>query len=124
MTDFAERLRSEIEYKGLSQKEVASKAGIKKRALDMYVGSQSSMPPADVAVKIAQVLDVSVEYLVTGTELKSPQKQKQQKQTESITQRKSKNILPELEKLSFRDISELEPYLIALIRLKQNKGAK
>lgn len=121
MTDFAERLRSEIEYKGLSQKEVASKAGIKKRALDMYVGSQSSMPPADVAVKIAQVLDVSVEYLVTGTELKSSKKQKQ---IESITQRKSKNILPELEKLSFRDISELEPYLIALIRLKQNKGAK
>lgn len=124
MTDFAERLRSEIEYKGLSQKEVASKAGIKKRALDMYVGSQSSMPPADVAVKIAQVLDVSVEYLVTGTELKSPQKQKQQKQTESITQRKSKNILPELEKLSFRDIAELEPYLIALIKLKQNKRSK
>lgn len=45
-------------------------AGIKKRALDMYVGSQASMPPADVAVKLAQVLDVSVEYLVTGNEPK------------------------------------------------------
>ena len=66
MSDFSERLKNEIEYKGLLQKEVASKANIKKRALDMYVGSQKSMPPADIAVKLAQVLGVSVEYLVTG----------------------------------------------------------
>lgn len=113
MSDFAQRLRSEIEYRGLSQKEVAMQAGIKKRALDMYVGSQASMPPADVAVKLAQVLDVSVEYLVTGNE------PKENKRTESIAIRKAKNILPELEKLSFANIAEIEPYLIALIKTKQ-----
>ena len=32
----------------------------------MYLGTQQSMPPADVAVKLAKVLNVSVEYLVTG----------------------------------------------------------
>lgn len=32
----------------------------------MYLGSQGSMPPADVAVRLAKVLDVTVEYLVTG----------------------------------------------------------
>ncbi|MDR2500580.1 MAG: helix-turn-helix transcriptional regulator [Treponema sp.] len=68
MSDFSERLRSEIDYAGLSQKELAARAGIKKRALDMYLGAQKSMPPADIAVKIALALGVSVEYLITGTE--------------------------------------------------------
>ena len=68
MSDFSKRLRSEIEYIGLSQKEFAAKAGIKKRALDAYLRAQQSMPPADTAVKIASVLGVSVEYLVTGKE--------------------------------------------------------
>jgi len=70
MSDFSKRLRSEIEYIGLNQKEFAAKAGIKKRALDAYLRTQQSMPPADTAVKIASVLGVSVEYLVTGKEYK------------------------------------------------------
>lgn len=72
MNTFAERLRSEIEYSGLLQKEVAYRAGIKKRALDMYVGAQGSMPPADVAVRLAKVLNVTVEYLVTGSDEAHP----------------------------------------------------
>jgi transcriptional regulator with XRE-family HTH domain len=68
MPDFSKRLRSEIEYIGLTQKEFAAKAGIKKRALDAYLRAQQSMPPADVAVKMAFALGVSVEYLVTGKE--------------------------------------------------------
>ena len=71
MSEFSERLKSEIEYRGLLQKEVAAQAGIKKRALDMYLGSRGSMPPADVAVKLAQVLDVTVEYLITGKDSSS-----------------------------------------------------
>jgi transcriptional regulator with XRE-family HTH domain len=66
MTEFSKRLRSEIEYIGLNQKEFAAKTGIKKRTLDTYLRAQQSMPPADTAVKIASALGVSVEYLVTG----------------------------------------------------------
>ena len=68
MSDFSQRLRSEIEYIGLNRKEFAAKAGIKKRALDAYLGAQQSMPPADIAQKIAHALGLSVEYLVTGKE--------------------------------------------------------
>jgi transcriptional regulator with XRE-family HTH domain len=68
MSNFSQRLRSEIEYIGLNQKEFAAKAGIQKRALDAYLWAQQSMPPADTAVKIASALGVSVEYLVTGKE--------------------------------------------------------
>lgn len=67
---FNQRLKDLIKEKNLLQKEFAVKAGIKKRALDMYLGAQTSMPPADVAVKIAKALDTTVEYLVTG--IKSP----------------------------------------------------
>jgi transcriptional regulator with XRE-family HTH domain len=70
MTDFSQRLRSEIEYIGLNQKEFAAKLGIKRRTLDTYLGGQQSMPPADTAVKIATALGLSVEYLVTGKEYK------------------------------------------------------
>ena len=68
MSGFSKRLESEIEYVGLNRKGFAVKAGIKKRALDAYLGPQQSMPPADIAVKIASTLGLSVEYLVTGKE--------------------------------------------------------
>lgn len=64
--NFRSRLREEIAFSGLSNKEVAAKAGITKRALDSYVSSQSCMPSADVAVRLAKALHTSVEYLVTG----------------------------------------------------------
>ena len=63
---FRSRLREEIAFSGLSNKEVAAKAEITKRALDSYVSSQSCMPSADVAVRLAKALHTSVEYLVTG----------------------------------------------------------
>ena len=68
MSDFTNRLKSEIEYIGLNRKEFAAKADIKIRALDTYLGPQQSMPSADTAVKIANALGLPVEYLVTGKE--------------------------------------------------------
>lgn len=64
--DFRDRLREQIDFLGLLDKEVAARAGISKRAIDSYVGSRGCMPSADIAVRIAQVLGVSVEYLITG----------------------------------------------------------
>ncbi|MDR2185483.1 MAG: helix-turn-helix domain-containing protein [Treponema sp.] len=71
MSSFSDRLRSEIEYACLNHKEFAAKAGIKKRALEGYLGVQQSMPPADTAVKMAKALGLSVEYLVTGKEFQN-----------------------------------------------------
>jgi transcriptional regulator with XRE-family HTH domain len=71
MSSFSDRLRSEIEYACLNQKEFAARAGIKKRALDGYLGVQKSMPPADSAVQMALALGLSVEYLVTGKDSKN-----------------------------------------------------
>jgi transcriptional regulator with XRE-family HTH domain len=44
---------------------LADKTGIRQTTISGW-RTNGRMPPADRAVKIAQVLDVSVEYLVTG----------------------------------------------------------
>jgi len=70
---FRENLKNELIFNGMLVKELASEAGIHKRALDTYLlNENSSMPPADTAVKIARALGVSVEYLVTGEEIIFP----------------------------------------------------
>ena len=50
--DFRTRLREQIEFSGLLDKEVASRAKISKRAIDSYVGVQGCIPSADVAVRL------------------------------------------------------------------------
>jgi transcriptional regulator with XRE-family HTH domain len=72
--DFKTNLRSELDYLDLTVKELSAKTGIPKRTLDCYLGVRASMPPADIAVKIANALGVTVEYLVTGKEQKKQDK--------------------------------------------------
>ena len=69
---FGENLKQELIYSGMVKKELAALSGVHKRAIDTYVRSNSSMPPADTAVKIAKVLGVTVEYLVTGEDSSVP----------------------------------------------------
>ena len=67
---FKENLKDEIEYQGLMLKEIAEKAGLPPNSMSNYLKEKSSVPSADIAVKIAKVLNVSVEYLVLGKENK------------------------------------------------------
>ena len=63
---FRENLREAIDFSSLEQKELAHKANISLRNIENYLRENASIPAADKAVQIAQVLGVSVEYLVTG----------------------------------------------------------
>ena len=65
---FKENLKSELLYQDMQVKELAVKTGISRHTLDNYLNVRENMPTADVAVKIAQALGVTVEYLVTGDE--------------------------------------------------------
>ena len=47
-------------------KEVSAKVGVSNSTFLSYVDSRAVLPNVETAVKIAQVLGVSVEYLVTG----------------------------------------------------------
>ena len=63
---FKQTLRDEMDYKDIRVKELSLRTGISQRTLESYLNARGSIPPADVAVKIAKALNVSVEYLVTG----------------------------------------------------------
>lgn len=93
---FKQTLRSEMEFQNIKVKELAAKTGISPRTLEGYLGSRSSIPPADVAVKIASTLNVSVEYLVTGKVSKN--------HSENLTE---KNQIPLGNRILLKEISEL-----------------
>jgi transcriptional regulator with XRE-family HTH domain len=77
---FRENLKEELSFSGIFVKELAAKTGLNKRTIDKYLRTDGSIPSAEAAVKIAKVLGVTVEYLVTGqdslplspTRLRSP----------------------------------------------------
>jgi len=71
---FKENLKSEINYSGLLIKELAAKSGVNKHSIDNYLNKRGQVPSAEVAVRIAQVLGVTVEYLVTGKDSKHKEK--------------------------------------------------
>jgi len=63
---FRENLKSELIYKDMLVKELAAKTGISRHTLDNYLNVRGHIPTIDIAVKIANALGVSVEYLATG----------------------------------------------------------
>ncbi|GHV91944.1 transcriptional regulator [Spirochaetia bacterium] len=68
---FGENLKSELAYRDMLVKELSALSGLSRHTIDNYLNVRGHIPTAENAVKIAQVLGVSVEYLVTGQE-KSP----------------------------------------------------
>jgi transcriptional regulator with XRE-family HTH domain len=66
---FKDNLKAELTYMNILVKELAALSGINKRTIDNYLREKGSLPSAEAAVKIARVLGVSVEYLVTGHEV-------------------------------------------------------
>jgi len=92
-------------------KELAQITGISRHTLDNYLNVRENMPTADVAVKIAKALGVSVEYLVTGEE------SQQEKPTPGIETR----VLIQNFKLLSEDDRKM---IIAIIQLFKNHNRK
>jgi len=91
---FKENLKEELDFTGMYVKELAALSGVKKQTIDSYLNLNSRMPSADAAVAIAQALGVSVEYLITGKEIKQKTVQYPTEArivAELITQMKEKN---------------------------------
>lgn len=63
--DFWARLDNLIEFKNLTRKEVAAKANFSYSSFTNG-RKRESVPAADVALRIAKALGVSVEYLLEG----------------------------------------------------------
>ena len=65
MNTFLENLKDELSYQGLTQKELSEKTGISVNTIRGWF-SKDLVPDVFNAVKIAQALNLSVEYLATG----------------------------------------------------------
>ena len=99
---FKQTLRAEMDFQDIKVKDLAYNTGISPRTLEGYLGSRASMPPADIAVKIANALNVTVEYLVTGKNTRT------QKPSNEITSLKNSiDNLPANNKLLLKDILDL-----------------
>jgi len=92
---FKENLKRELGYSGVLVKELASLSGVNKRTIDNYLNTHNSMPSADAAVRIAGVLGVTVEYLITGHE--------QQERNYPPLSQEPRVVLKNLETLNKRD---------------------
>jgi transcriptional regulator with XRE-family HTH domain len=62
---FIEIFESLLKDKSLSQKELAEKIGLRRPSISDWK-KKGTYPYADVAVEMAGILGVSVEYLITG----------------------------------------------------------
>lgn len=62
---FGARVKELRKQRGWTQKELAAKLGVRFSHLNKYEGGWH-IPPADKLVQLAEVLDVTIDYLLTG----------------------------------------------------------
>lgn len=72
--NFWENVDAELEYKCLNRKTLAQEANFDVSLIGKGIRTGSA-PSADTAVRIAKILNVSVEYLVTGIPNSATEKQ-------------------------------------------------
>ena len=63
---FQENLKEAMYIHGCTTKELSQKTGINADTISSYLKTNGSVPTADKAVRIAQALQVTVEFLVNG----------------------------------------------------------
>ena len=114
---FWQNVEREIEYKGISRKELAFRANIAYQGIGLGI-ERESMPRVDTALKIAKVLEVPIEYLINEKDLeirpaaeglsKEEKKQTDQNKSSSLHQtenqyiefyRRNRKIIDSLEKI-------------------------
>ena len=99
MANFWERVDKELEFLGKTRKSLAIEVGFNLGNIGKGI-QLGSIPSAETAVKIAQVLGVSVEYLVNGTETTKSPSQKETEQNQLRLYRKYHNIIEKMENFS------------------------
>ena len=97
MSDFWKRVDEELDYLGKNRAYLSRKCGFSLANIGKGI-KLGSTPSADTAVKIAQVLGVSVEYLVNGTN-KATEKNQENEELQLKLYRKYHDLIAKCEKL-------------------------
>ena len=98
MSDFWKRVDEELDYLGKNRAYLSRKCGFSLANIGKGI-KLGSTPSADTAVKIASVLGVTVEYLVTGSNTPT-NKNKDQEAEQLRLYRKHSEIIKKCEQLS------------------------
>lgn len=112
---FWQNVEMEIEYKGISRKELAFRANIAYQGIGLGI-ERESMPRVDTALKIAKVLEVPLEYLINEKDLEirpaaeslSKEEKKQTDQNNSSSLHQTKNQYIEFYRRNRKIIDSLE----------------
>ena len=99
MSNFWERVVDELDYLGITRTYLATICNFSLTNIGQGI-KLGSTPSAETAVKIAQVLGVSVEYLVNGTETTKSPSQKETEQNQLRLYRKYHNLIEKMESFS------------------------
>ena len=105
--NFWERVDDLLDRTGINKKTLAYDAGFDASNITKGI-KNNNIPSAETAVKIAKVLDVSVEYLVDGTEPAKNPTAKQAEQNQLRLYRKYHDLIEKCEKLDSDKIKLLE----------------
>ena len=112
---FWQNVEREIEYKGISRKELAFRANIAYQGIGLGI-ERESMPRVDTALKIAKVLEVPLEYLINEKDLEirpaaeslSKEEKKQTDQNNSSSLHQTENQYIEFYRRNLKIIDSLE----------------
>lgn len=112
---FWQNVEREIEYKGISRKELAFRANIAYQGIGLGI-ERESMPRVDTALKIAKVLEVPLEYLIDEKDLEirpaaenlSKEEKTQTDQNNSSSLQKTENQYIEFYRRNRKIIDSLE----------------
>ena len=105
--NFWERVDDLLDRNDINKKTLAFEAGFDASNITKGI-KNNNIPSAETAVKIAKVLDVSVEYLVDGTEPAKNPTAKQTEQNQLRLYRKYHDLIEKCEKLDSDKIKLLE----------------
>ena len=97
--NFWERVDDLLDRNDINKKTLAYEAGFDASNITKGI-KNNNIPSAETAVKIAQVLGVSVEYLVNGTETTKSPSQKQTEQKQLRLYRKYHDLIEKMESFS------------------------
>ena len=117
MSDLGKRIQELRKQIGLTQAQLAAKIEISHTQLTRYE-SKNIQPPADALQRLANVFDVSIDYLVNGNKsdkveqtLKDAELIKQFKQLDKMPEDEKKSILKVLNAL-IRDFNARQAYML------------
>lgn len=101
---FWQNVDAERDFQNISRKELAYKANFSLTSLSTGI-IRNSIPSADVAYRIAKVLNVSIEYLLEGDSEKRNEKSQENNETflQEIQNPQTRKLIKNYAKLSDRD---------------------